>query len=240
LKLRPVFSKGVFELSWSLDRRQSLVDLDDVTDVACMVLIDSERHAGATYELAAPGRYTAHELGAIIARVLGRPIEVREIDADTYLKAWAIHWASATAAMLGGQGQLTDHVTGQEHRPALGGQSLEQVADPAHALGVQAVDRLVEDHRAGIAEQRRGDPQPLPHAQGETPHPAAGHVAQAGQVQDLIHPAGTDGMGRGQGQKMIAGRTPGVDGPGFEQGADLAQRGRVVDVAAAGIAYRQA
>lgn len=88
LKLRPVFEKGVFELSWSLERRQSLVDLDDVTDVACMVLIDSERHAGATYELAAPGRYTAHELGAIISRVLGRPIEVREIDAGTYLKAW--------------------------------------------------------------------------------------------------------------------------------------------------------
>lgn len=88
LKLRPVFEKSVFELSWSLERRQSLVDLDDVTDVSCMVLLDSERHAGATYELAAPGRYTAHELGAIIARVLGRPIEVREIDADTYLKAW--------------------------------------------------------------------------------------------------------------------------------------------------------
>lgn len=88
LKLRPVFEEGVFELSWSLDRRQSLVDLGDVTDVACMVLIDSERHGGATYELAAPGRYTAYELGAIISRVLGRQIAVREIDADTYLKAW--------------------------------------------------------------------------------------------------------------------------------------------------------
>ena len=88
LKLRPVFEKGVFELSWSLERRQSLVDLGDVTDVACMALIESERHAGATYELVAPGRYTAHDLGDIISRVLGRPIEVREIDADTYLKAW--------------------------------------------------------------------------------------------------------------------------------------------------------
>jgi uncharacterized protein YbjT (DUF2867 family) len=89
LKLRPAFERGVFELSWSLDRRQSLVDLDDVTDVACMTLTDAERHAGATYELAAPGRYTAHELGTIIASVLSRPIEVREIDADTYLRAWA-------------------------------------------------------------------------------------------------------------------------------------------------------
>jgi uncharacterized protein YbjT (DUF2867 family) len=64
------------------------VDLGDVTDVAHMALIDSERHAGATYELVASGRDTAHDLGDIISRVLGRPIEVREIDADTYLKAW--------------------------------------------------------------------------------------------------------------------------------------------------------
>jgi uncharacterized protein YbjT (DUF2867 family) len=88
LKLRPVFERGVFELSWSLERRQSLVDLGDVTDVACLALTSSEHHAGATYELVAPGRYTAWELGDIIARVLGRPIAVREIDADTYAKAW--------------------------------------------------------------------------------------------------------------------------------------------------------
>ncbi|GHJ47087.1 epimerase [Catellatospora sp. TT07R-123] len=88
LKLRPVFERGVFELSWSLERRQSLVDLGDVTDVAFTVLTDGERHAGATYELVGPGRYTAYELGEIITRVLGRPVEVREIDADTYLRAW--------------------------------------------------------------------------------------------------------------------------------------------------------
>ncbi len=88
LKLVPVFERGVFELSWSLDRRQSIVDLDDVTDVACTVLSDPARHVGATYELVGPGRYTAHELGEILSRVLGRRIEVREIDADTYLSAW--------------------------------------------------------------------------------------------------------------------------------------------------------
>jgi len=88
LKLRPVFERGVFELSWSLDRRQSLVDLDDVTDVGCLVLAEGQRHYGATYELVAPGRYTAHDLGEILSRVLGRQIEVRQIDADTYLKAW--------------------------------------------------------------------------------------------------------------------------------------------------------
>jgi hypothetical protein len=88
LKLRPAFERCVFELSWSLDRRQSLVDLDDVTDVAVLALTDSARHAAATYELVSPGRYTAFELGAIISGVLDRDIAVHEIDADAYAKAW--------------------------------------------------------------------------------------------------------------------------------------------------------
>ncbi len=88
LKLKPAFERDVFELSWSLDRRQSLVDLDDVTDVAVMALTDTRRHAGATYELVAPGRYTAFELRDVIAHVVGRPLEVREIDADAYSRAW--------------------------------------------------------------------------------------------------------------------------------------------------------
>ncbi len=88
LKLRPAFERGVFELSWSLDRRQSLVDLDDVTDVAVQVLSDTTRHASATYELVAPGRFTAAELRDVIAHVLERPIDLREIDADTYATAW--------------------------------------------------------------------------------------------------------------------------------------------------------
>lgn len=88
LKLRPAFERSVFELSWSLHRRQSLVDLDDVTDVAVMSLTDTTRHAGATYELASRGRYTAYELGAIIAEVLDRDIAVSEIDAGTYAQAW--------------------------------------------------------------------------------------------------------------------------------------------------------
>ena len=87
LKLRPVFEQGVFKLSWSLERRQSLVDLDDVTDVAAAVLGDTERHASATYELVSPGRYTAHDLGDIISRVMGCRIPVEEIDAETYLNA---------------------------------------------------------------------------------------------------------------------------------------------------------
>ncbi|WP_223693555.1 SDR family oxidoreductase [Leifsonia poae] len=88
LKLVPVFERDVFELSWSLERTQSLVDLGDVAEVAEAVLVDPVAHAGATYELVAPGRYTAFELGGILSEALGRLITVHEIDPDSYLRAW--------------------------------------------------------------------------------------------------------------------------------------------------------
>ena len=84
-RLRPVFERSVFRLPWSLERHQSMVDLGDVTEVAATVLTDSDRHVAATYELAAPGRYTAHDLQAIISRILDRPIAVERISVESFL-----------------------------------------------------------------------------------------------------------------------------------------------------------
>jgi uncharacterized protein YbjT (DUF2867 family) len=86
-RLMPAFAQGVFRLSWALDRHQSMVDLCDVTEVAASVLARSDHHAGATYELVAPGRYTAHDLAKIIAGVAGREVIAEQIDADVFLKA---------------------------------------------------------------------------------------------------------------------------------------------------------
>lgn len=84
-RLKPAFEQGIFRLSWSLDRLQSMVALDDVAEVVAGVLTNLERHAGATYELVAPGRYSAHDLGLIIAGVTGKEISVEEISCDTFL-----------------------------------------------------------------------------------------------------------------------------------------------------------
>ena len=84
-RLRPCFERGVFRLPWSLERRQSMVDLGDVAEVAAAVLADRDRHATATYELVAPGRYTAHDLAEVIAGVIGRPIAVERISPETFL-----------------------------------------------------------------------------------------------------------------------------------------------------------
>lgn len=86
-RLKPVFEEGVFRLSWSLDRRQSMVDLEDVTDVAALVLADPARHAAATYELVGPGRFTAHDIAGVLSGVMGREIAVERIDVAAFTRA---------------------------------------------------------------------------------------------------------------------------------------------------------
>ena len=80
-----IFETRNLRAGWSLDRRQSLVDIGDVTDVAAAVLTNGDRHFGATYELAAPGRYTAYDMAEIIAELLGKPVTVERVGAEAYL-----------------------------------------------------------------------------------------------------------------------------------------------------------
>ena len=80
LRCRRAFETGEFQLAWNIERRQSVVDVDDIAEVAAKVLLEGAAHHGATYELAAPGCYSGHDIGAIIARVTERPIRVVEVD----------------------------------------------------------------------------------------------------------------------------------------------------------------
>ncbi len=86
-RLLPAFREGVFRLSWALDRRQSMVDIADVTEVAATVLLDGATHYGATYELVSHGRYTAHDIAATISAVTGRQVVAEEIGTEDFLKA---------------------------------------------------------------------------------------------------------------------------------------------------------
>lgn len=84
LRMKSVFEEGVFRLTWSLDRYQSMVDLHDVTDVAALVLADPAVHAAATYELVGRDRYTAHDIGAVLSAVVGSKVKVEQIDPETF------------------------------------------------------------------------------------------------------------------------------------------------------------
>lgn len=87
LKLKPVFADNIFHFSWDFDRLQSMVDLGDLAELVLLIAQDPERHAAATYELASEGRYSAHDLRAIIAKVTGREIALEKITPEVYLKA---------------------------------------------------------------------------------------------------------------------------------------------------------
>ena len=69
--------------------------------------------------------------------------------------------------------------------PALGGEVAHELAHPQHALGVEPVDRLVEDQRRRVAEQGGGDAEPLAHAEREAADALAGDGLEAGELDDL-------------------------------------------------------
>ena len=94
--------------------------------------------------------------------------------------------------VVGGLRHLAHQVAGDEDRAALGGQLAScSVADPQDALGVEPVDRLVEQQDLRVAEQRGGDAEPLRHARGRSPptrRPAT--AAQADQRPAPRRPGG--------------------------------------------------
>ena len=106
----PVFAGEPFRLAWALDRRQSMVDLEDITDVAALVLGDPVRHAAATYELVGPGRYTAHDIAGVLSKVLGREVSAEQMDTEAFVRA---RFGGGNAAVLDYQlkviGAITAH-----------------------------------------------------------------------------------------------------------------------------------
>ena len=72
LSARPL--AGRMEVPYSLDAPFTNVDLDDVAEVAALVLTE-DGHAGETYELAGPERLSVREMAAQASEVLGRPVE---------------------------------------------------------------------------------------------------------------------------------------------------------------------
>ena len=119
-------------------------------------------------------------------------------------------------------GHLAHEVGGDEDGPALGGQRLHQVPHPEDALGVEAVDRLVEEQHLGVAEERGGDSEPLAHAEREALGALFRHVLEADDTQHLVHAAGRDTGQLGEAQEVVAGVPATVHGLGVEERADLA------------------
>jgi uncharacterized protein YbjT (DUF2867 family) len=72
---RGIIEDGVFRIPYPAETRLSLVDLDDVAEVAARVLTE-DGHYGATYELAGTAPLSQTEVAAAIGTVLQRNIRV--------------------------------------------------------------------------------------------------------------------------------------------------------------------
>ena len=103
----PVFRSGVFRLWWSLERRQSLIAIEDIAEAAARVICEGSRHHGATYELSSADCLTGHEIADRIAKVTGRPIKAEEVSAEEFFLKHRQH-PSVEARRAAGLGVRTD------------------------------------------------------------------------------------------------------------------------------------
>lgn len=74
--------QGVFVIGFDLDRRQALVDLDDIAEVVVKVLRESRVHYGATYELTSGDCLTADQIAEAISQATGRRVSAQLLHVD--------------------------------------------------------------------------------------------------------------------------------------------------------------
>jgi len=90
---RGIVADGVFRVPYPVDTRLCLVDLDDVAEAAALVLT-TDGHSGATYELVGTAPLSQTEVAAAIGAALGRDVRA---EPET-VAAWE---ARARAAGMG-------------------------------------------------------------------------------------------------------------------------------------------
>jgi len=116
-----------------------------------------------------------HELGAVgTAQHVGGQCLGRRADGDLL---------AVQADDLVPASRLLDVVGGDEQDAALVAQLAEQRFDAGRAGGVDAAERLVEQHHRPVLQQRAGDQHALPLAAGEVAEAAAGAVGEADALE---------------------------------------------------------
>ena len=124
-------------------------------------------------------------------------------------------------------------MAGDQYGAALGGQVLEQGADPEHAVGVEPVDRLVEDDAAGSPSSAAAMPSRWPIPSEKPPARRCATCSRPTIAEDLVDPRRRDAVGLGQREQMVPALRPLWNDRASKQRTDLAQRCALVGVAAA-------
>ncbi|HET6731627.1 NmrA family NAD(P)-binding protein [Mycobacterium sp.] len=84
------FSTGVLPVAYGLGQRHSAVDLMDVAEVVCKVLVEGKPHFWARYELCGlPQAFDADVLAETASKVCGRSVAVQPVSGPEYMRIWA-------------------------------------------------------------------------------------------------------------------------------------------------------
>jgi hypothetical protein len=140
--------------------------------------------------------------------------------------------------LVDGLRHLGEHVARDQDRPALARERPEEVAEPADALRVEAVRRLVQDEHLGIAEERGGQAEALPHPQRVALHAATAGLSEVDECQDLVHARARDPAGDGEHAEVVPSRPARMGVERLEQDPDA--HDRVVELAVARAQDRRA
>ncbi len=79
----PILKEGVYPVPYALETRLSLVDLEDLAEVAANVVTESG-HEGATYELSGPEVLSQREVAAILGQQLGRVVRAESVPLEKW------------------------------------------------------------------------------------------------------------------------------------------------------------
>ena len=119
---------------------------------------------------------------------------------------------------------------GEQDGDALVGEAAHEHAHVAHAGGVQAGGRLVEDEQRGVADQRPGDAEPLAHAVRVAADLVALPVGQLHGVERRVDPAlGAAAVERGDELEVAAAGEVGVEARRLHESGHPGQRPRPLD-----------
>lgn len=75
--------EGVYRVPYTVETRLSLVDLEDVAEVAALALTEPG-HTGATYELVGAEALSQTEVATILSQGLGRPVRAKAVPIETW------------------------------------------------------------------------------------------------------------------------------------------------------------
>lgn len=82
-----IVARGMYAVPYPVETRLSFVDLEDVAEVARIVLTDS-RHVGAIYELVGTAAMAQSQVAEILSQQLGRAVRAEEQSIESW-KGWA-------------------------------------------------------------------------------------------------------------------------------------------------------